>query len=226
MLDNLIEAFRDDLNVENYFSYLSFEVAMENILNANDKIVLLLGESGSGKSFLLHLLKHKYPERFILHEDPFMKKTEFLSKYEDELEGKTILIDEAQLLSSEMVEYFFKLKEKGNQVVFSMNMEDGKEILKSPLSRKIKKIILKPLSYEEFDKYVSSQLMMYQEFDLITKRNLKKIYKLTKGNFRLIKKFMQVALELLDYSLENSLKYKKIDSCIIEMTSIELGLVK
>jgi hypothetical protein len=71
-----------------------------------------------------------------------------------------------------------------------------------------------------------SKFIKHNRYDLIDKKRLKKIYKMTKGNFRLSKKFVFTALSLLDYSLRNSFKYNKLDSCIIDMTAIELGLLK
>jgi len=227
MLNNLIEEFRDKIDVNDFFSYLNFEIVKEELVSTKSNIVFLLGKPGSGKSYMLTLLKHKYPEKYILQKEPFLKKEEFLSLH-PELENKVLLIDEAQLLSMEMIEFLRILSDKGNQVVLSMHEKEGEKIVSLPqfASRYTQKIIMKPLTSDEFEKYVMSKFIKHNKFELVDKKKLKKIYKLTGGNFRLSKKFIFTALNLLDYSLRNGLKYHKIDSCIIEMSAIELGIAK
>ncbi len=227
MLDNLIEEFRDKIDVKDFFSYLSFEIAKEEILSSKSNIIFLLGKPGSGKSFMLTFLKHNYPQNYILIKDPFVTKEEFFASFPD-IDKKTILVDEAQLLNLKMVEFLRVLSDKGNRVIFSMHKGDGQKIASLPQfnSRYIQTITLKPLTFEEFERYTTSKFIKNNKYDIITKKNLKKIYSYTKGNFRLSKRFIFTALNLLDYSLRNSLKYKKIDLCIIEMTAIELGLIR
>ncbi|WP_456479673.1 hypothetical protein [Nautilia sp.] len=227
MLNNLIEEFRDKIDINDFFSYLSFEIVKEELISTNSNIVFLLGNPGSGKSYMLTLLKHKYPQKYVLQSEPFLSKAEFLNLHSD-LDNKTILVDEAQLLSMEMIEYLRMLSDRGNKVILSMHQKEGEKIASLPqfVSRYTGKIYMKPLSFEEFEKYVMSKFIKNNRFDLVNKKILKKIYRYSRGNFRLSKKFIFTALTLLDYSLKNSLKYNKIDSCIIEMTAIELGLLK
>jgi len=226
MLSNLIEEFKDTLNIDDFFSYINFEIVKEEIISSKDNIIFLLGDPGSGKSYMLSLLKHKYPKDYFLQKQPFLDKEEFMKKYKNS--RKTILVDEAQLLSQEMIEFLRILSDKGIKVVFAMHKNEGEKIASLPQfnSRYTKKIYLKPLEFEDFEKYVVSKFLKYNRMDLIDKKRLKKIYKFSKGNFRLSKKFIFTALTLLDYSLRNNLKYKKIDNCIVEMSAIELGLLK
>lgn len=227
MLSEVIEEFRDRIDISDFFSYINFEIVKEEILSTKSNIVFLLGTPGSGKSYMLSFLKYKYPQKYILQKEPFLSKEEFLSLH-PKLEDKVILIDEAQLLSNEMIEFLRILSDEGNRVVLSMHKKEGEKIASLPqfASRYTQKIFMKPLSFDEFEKYVMSKFIKNNRFDLIDKKALKKIYKFTKGNFRLSKKFVFTALSLLDYSLRNSLKYNKIDSCIIEMSAIELGLLR
>ena len=227
MLNDLIEEFRDKIDINDFFSYINFEMVKEELISTKSNIVFLLGKPGSGKSYMLSLLKHKYPQKYILQNEPFLTKEEFLTLHKD-LVNKTILIDEAQLLSNEMIEFLRLLSDRGNQVILSMHKKEGEAIASLPqfASRYTQKVFMKPLSFDEFEKYVMSKFIKNNRYDLIDKKRLRKIYKLTKGNFRLSKKFIFTALTLLEYSLRNSLKYKQIDNCIIEMSAIELGLVK
>jgi DNA transposition AAA+ family ATPase len=227
MLSELIEQFRDKIDINDFFSYINFELVKEELLNTKSNIIFLLGRPGSGKSYMLSLLKYKYPEKYILQKEPFLSREEFLNIHSD-LKDKVILIDEAQLLPVEMIEFLRLLSDNGNRVVLSMHKKEGEKIASLPqfASRYTQKIFMKPLTFDEFEKYTMSKFIKNNRYDLIDKKRLKKIYKLTKGNFRLSKKFIFTALTLLDYSLRNSLKYNKIDDCILEMSAIELGLVK
>jgi len=227
MLDKLINEFVDKLDISDFYSYLSFEMVKEELINSKYNIIFLLGEPGVGKTYMLHLLKYKYPDKYVLQTEPFFSKYEFLNKHPN-IENKTILVDEAQLLNMEMIEFLRILSDNGNKVILSMHEEEGEKIVNLPqfYSRYTQKVFLEPLTYKEFEKYVTSKFIFHNRYDLINKKALKKIYKYTKGNFRLSKKFLFTALNLLKYALTNGLKYNKIDSCIIEMTAIELGLVK
>ncbi len=227
MLGEVIEEFRDKIDISDFFSYINFEIVKEEIIASKSNIIFLLGEPGSGKSYLLSLLSAKYPQRYILQQEPFLTKEEFLLKHPF-LDNKVILIDEAQLLSVEMIEFLRILSDKGNQVVLSMHKNEGEKIASLPQfsSRYTQKIFMKPLNYEDFERYILLKLHKHQKENLVDKKKLKKIYSFTKGNFRLSKKFLFTALNLLNYSLKNNLKYKKIDNCIIEMSAIELGLLK
>jgi len=223
MLDRLIDEFKDRLDIKDFYSYLNFELAKEEIINSKANIIFLLGEPGVGKSYMLNLLKYKYPQRYILQSNPFFSE----DKYKN-IKNKTLLIDEAQLLTLEVVEFLRILSDKGVQIVLSLHEKDGEKILSLPQfsTRYIQKVFLKPLTYQEFEKYVHSKFISHNMSNLINKRALRKIYKYTKGNFRLSKKFIFVALNLLEYAFTNKLKYNKINSCIIDMSAIELGLIK
>jgi len=225
MLDELIEEFRDVLNMSDFYSYLNFELAKEEIVNSRASIIFLLGEPGIGKSYMLNLLKYKYPKKYILQSAPFFNK----ETYKDlDIKNKTLLIDEAQLLTLEVIEFLRILSDKGIQIVLSLHEKDGERILNLPQfsSRYTQKVFLKPLTYQEFEKYINSKFISHNKHNLINKKALKKIYKYAKGNFRLSKKFIFTALNLLDYAFKSKLKYNSIDSCIIEMSAIELGLIK
>jgi predicted ATP-binding protein involved in virulence len=225
MLSNLINEFKDRIDLNDYFSYVNFEIIKEAVVSSKSNIIFLLGEPGSGKSFLLNYL-YKNFENYILIDRSFENKEEFFSLAGD-INNKKILIDEAQLLDNKMLEFLRTLSDKGNQVVFAMHKNEGEKIASLPqfFSRYNEKIYLKPLSYEEFEKYVKTKFIKNNRLDLIENKNLKKIYKFSRGNFRLGKKIIFTALDLLNYSLKNSLKYKKIDNCILTMSLIRLGLV-
>ena len=226
MLSDLINEFKDRIDPQDFFSYINFEIVKEELLSTKSNIVFLLGEPGSGKSFMLNYLKNQFPGKFVLQDEPFFSREEFLQKHD--IKDKTVLIDEAQLLSREMIEFLRILSDKGNRVILGMHEKEGEKIASLPQfnSRYTQKIYMKPLNFEEFEKYIVTKFIRHEKKDLINKKTLKKIYRFTKGNFRLSKKFMFTSLNLLNYSYKNALKYKTIDGCIIDMSAIELGLVK
>jgi predicted ATP-binding protein involved in virulence len=224
MLSSLIDEFSDKIDLNDYFSYVNFEIIKESVVSSKSNIIFLLGEPGSGKSFLLNYL-YKNFDKYILINEPFESKEEFF-KIAGDIKDKKILIDEAQLLDIKMLEFLRTLSDRENQVIFAMHKNEGEKIASLPqfFSRYNEKIYLKPLSYEEFEKYVKSKFLKHNKLDLIDDKKIKKIYKLSKGNFRLGKKIVFTSLDLLNFSLKNSLKYQKIDNCILTMSAIKLGL--
>ena len=226
MLTDLINEFKDKIDLDDYFSHFSFEAAKNEILRSDVNLLFLIGEPGSGKSFLLNYLYYKNHLKYVLIKDPFVSKNEFLKKYD--FLGKKILIDEAQLLSMEMIEFLRILSDKGHQVIFAMHKKEGEKIINLPQfkSRYTKTVELKAMNYKEFEKYVYAKFIKCQKTYILNKKILKKVYKYSKGNFRMSKKIMFTMLDLLNFSLKNALKYDKLDSCILDMTLIELGFIR
>ena len=227
MLSDLINEFQDRINLDDYYKYSGFEKVKDDIIYSQSNILFLLGEPGSGKSFLLKLLQKEYPQKYILQTDPFFSKEEFLEIHND-ISGKIVLMDEAQLLSIEMIEFLRLLSDKGVQVVLSMHKKEGEKIISYPQfkSRYVQKLYMPSMEFEEVKKYVFPKFIKHNKHNLIDEKSLKKIYSFTKGNFRFTKKFVFTSLLLLEFSLKNVLKYTTIDKCIIEMAAIELGLLK
>jgi type II secretory pathway predicted ATPase ExeA len=224
MLDELIEEFSDRINLSDYYSYVHFEIIKETIISSKSNIVFILGDSGTGKTFLLNYLYHNL-DYYTLIKEPFETRAEFVKIVRKEGKRK-ILIDEAQLLDIKMLEYLRTVSDRGYQIILAMHKDEGEKIAKLPqfFSRYNEKVYLKPLSYEEFEKYVKSKFLKHNKLNLIDDKMLKKIYKLCKGNFRLCKKIVFTALELLNFAIKNHLKYTKIDDCIFTMSKIKLEL--
>jgi len=226
MLSNLIEEFKDIIDLNDYFSHFSFEVAKDEILNSKSNLIFLIGEPGSGKSFLLNFIYYHHSSEYLLIKEPFVSKSEFIKNYN--YFGKKILIDEAQLLNIKMIEFLRVLSDKGNQVVFAMHKKEGEKIINLPQfkSRYAQVVELKQIKYKEFEKYVYSKFIKHQKVYLLDKKVLKRVYHFSKGNFRISKKFIFTMLTLLNFSLNKGLKYTKLDDCILEMSAIELGFLK
>jgi len=215
MLNNLIEEFKDTIDLDDFFSYFNFEIVKEEILSSKNNLIFLLGNPGSGKTFMINYLAKKFPKKYQIFKD-----------FNSINKNKTLLIDEAQLLNESEIEKLRVLSDNGVQVLFAMHKKEGEEIVKKPQfhSRYYQKIYMKPLNYKEFENYVLKKFNKYSYSHIINKKILKKIYKYSKGNFRLSKKIIFRALDLLDFSLRNNLKYKEIDNCILKMSIIDLEL--
>ena len=226
MINDLIEEFRDRIDLENYFSHFSFEIAKNEILSSKSNIIFLVGEPGSGKSFLLNYLYYKYKCKYILVKEPFLDKKEFLNNYD--FENKKILIDEAQLLNFKMIEFLRILSDKGQQVIFAMHKNESKKVIDLPQfkSRYTQIIELKSLNFKEFEKYIYDKFIKHKGMFFLNNKSIKKVYGISKGNFRISKKLMFTMLTLLNYSLKNNLSYNSLDNCIFEMAAIELGYMK
>jgi len=52
MLNKLIDEFRDRLDVNDFYSYINFEIAKEELISSKSNIIFLLGDPGSGKSYI------------------------------------------------------------------------------------------------------------------------------------------------------------------------------
>jgi len=215
MLNDLIKEFKDRVDINDYFSHFNFEIVKEEILSSKNNLIFLLGEPGSGKTFMINYLLYKFPDKFQIYES-----------LKDIDKNKTLLIDEAQLLDENELEKIRIKSDEGMQVLFAMHLKEGEKIINKPQfhSRYFQKIYMKPLNYEDFFKYVIKKFQKYDKEYLINQKMIKQIYKYSRGNFRLGKKIIFTSLNLLDFSLRNYLKYRTIDKCILTMSLIELGI--
>ena len=224
MYENVIQKFEDVINVNDAFNSFIFNFALKSIEESKSNLKFLIGVPGSGKSFLVNYYASKYPDTIILQGTISSKEelNEFL--YDDKL----IIIDEAQLLDLKMIEYIRILTDtKKYSFLLSMHTKDAKELLSKEhfKSRNIDVIELKPITKEEMIQYINSKLIQNNVHHIFTKKEFNIIYNYTQGNFRYIKKFVKILFELLNFAAKNNLsKYKKINSCLITMSAIKLGL--
>lgn len=141
-------------------------------------------------------------------------------------------IDEAQLLNEEQFELIRILSDtKVFQFVLSMHKEEGKIILEKKHFKSRTKVIIEYGSLEpnEILRYIQSLLIEHAHGEiaaLFTQSHAKEIAIFTKGNFRTIKKFLYVLMKLLGYAKKNGLqKYQAVNSCLLTMAALDLGLI-
>jgi hypothetical protein len=221
MYEDVIEEFEDKIDINDTFKSYSFTNAYNKIIESKTNLKFLIGFSGSGKSFLINVISKDIPSLIV--NSLINKDTLDTIKTKDKL----IIIDEAQLLDEKLIEYIRILSDEGYKFLLSMHKEDSSNILNKEhfKTREIDIIELLPITKEEMIQYLNVKLLKSNANHLFTSKEFNTIYKYTKGNFRYIKRFVKTLFELLKFANENNLpKYHKINSCLITMSAIHLGL--
>ncbi|MDD2949678.1 MAG: ATP-binding protein [Sulfuricurvum sp.] len=254
------DRFEERRNSEEYFEVQSALGAIEkiqNLLNSSFRqLIFLIGEPGSGKSFLLNHLNTIWADKrdIILIETPFLTPIDLLKKLLNhkgvsvegndmeqlrmeatQLYGNSdhlIMIDEAQLLSTEMREFIRILSDsKAFWFIIAMHRSEGEAILRAPhfKSRPHRVIELSPLSIIEGKNYIHSELMKMGFSEIIDEINPKliaKAHRLSEGNFRNFKKIFYHLFHLLHYTnTHNKSKYLRPSSCTITMAAMNAELL-
>lgn len=184
--------FYDDFDLSGYFDSLTFEYAKKELIETmrahEVPLIFLLGNPGSGKSFLLNYVQQKVSSvkvaKYFTH--PYYDEKEFLatllslagpnvepgdysteqmiSRLKHSFGGLeyTVFIDEAQLLTEDQVELIRILSDqKIFQFVLAMHRKEGDYILSKPhfRSRTTKRILLEGLSDKEISRYIEHRLL-------------------------------------------------------------------
>lgn len=228
------ERFEERPENNDYFEMQSSLGAIEKIRSITQtlspQLIFLIGEPGSGKSFLLrHLSSIWASERdLMLIETPFLSPMEFLRKLlkhrgidyaGDDIEGMRqaaidaythsnhlIMIDEAQLLSPEMKEFIRILSDtKAFWFVIAMHRHESEAILRSPhfKSRPHRIIELFSLSQQEAKSYLHQEVNRGGFPELVeelTPLLITQAYRISEGNFRNFKKIFHHLFHLLHYT--------------------------
>ncbi len=231
------ERFEERRESNDYFEIQSALGATEKIrtlINGTfPQLLFLIGEPGSGKSFLLQYLQDLWGEEqdILLIETPFITPIDLLRKLlthkeiesiGDDIEQlrleairayegskHLIMIDEAQLLSPEMKEFIRILADsKAFWFILAMHRSEGEAILRAPhfKSRPHRIIELSPLTTVECKNYLHKELMQagFSEItDEITPKLIHAAHKISHGNFRNFKKIFYYLFHLLHYTNAN-----------------------
>jgi len=218
MYESLIKDF--EATKDNVFETLSFNFAKKELQNSKSNLKFLIGVPGSGKTFFLN---HLFPNHKILSS---LLTKEDIDKNLNE--NQLLIIDEAQMLDNSLIEYIRTLADTQKySFLLSMHTKEAKEILNKDhfKSRNIDIIELQPITKQEMIQYINVKLLKNNANYLFSKKEFDIMYKYTKGNFRYIKKFVKTLFELLDFAIKNNIqKHSKINSCLITMAAIKLGL--
>lgn len=173
----------------------------------------LLKESGLSREGTLDELKERAIEHFGQHEH-------------------LIMIDEAQLMSEPSLEFLRILADtKSFRILLSMHKAEGEEILAKPhfKSRSHRVVEIGTLSGGEVGEYIRTLLAkeeMTGVAEMIDAKSIKRIHRYTGGNFRHIKRMMQVLFELMDHAKANGMrKFSRPNPCLLDMAAIDLELL-
>jgi len=144
----------------------------------------------------------------------------------------TVFIDEAQLLTENQLEFLRVLSDmKMFQIVLSMHKKEGEYVLAKPhfKSRTTRTIIIEQLTKEEITRYIQNRLISKNLSEVVSafdKKEINIIYKLSKGNFRTIKKLLKTVCEIVDIAQRGNLtKYAKVNDTTLTMAAIDIGLI-
>ncbi|MCH9813463.1 MAG: ATP-binding protein [Epsilonproteobacteria bacterium] len=200
--------FKDDFDLDGYLNSLTFEYAKKSLVEAMSEkdvpLIFVLGNPGSGKSFLLNFVSQKVHNvkvaKYFTH--PYFDDKEFLEillsmagknierneytteklisqlrKNFSDLEY-TVFIDEAQLLTEEQIELIRILSDqKIFQFVLAMHKKEGHFILQKDhfKSRTIKVIEVEALQDHEVARYIEDRLISNNLSDLASQFHKKQI---------------------------------------------------
>jgi len=232
------ELFRDVVDLNNYIPLSSSEKTKNDLLfaiNQKEKIILLTGEAGSGKSLLLRSVYESLKEQkeVFFVANPYLEINSVLDllKSLDLKSHHVLLLDEAQLLEGETWENLRIYADRGNvTIVFATHDTDIKKLLeKKHFSTRINYIIpVKPITQSEMENFIYSKLLKHNLndiADMFNKKNFKKIYKYTKGSLRATNQLMFKLFDVMDYFYKKypfKFKEPKIEDKYIEIAIMDL----
>ena len=230
------ELFRDRINTSLYVPlFEKKEIELAYAIREQEKMVLIYGDAGNGKSFLMKKiyenLKEKLEFELYFIANPFDNELEKIFSLKETTKHRVVFIDEAQTLSDEKIEKLRMLAD--NQlftIVLATHEKEARKIFaKQHFKTRINYFInLKPLPYDRLELFIPSKLLqnnLYSINSLFKKSNYKLIYKITKGNLREINRLLYKTFDIIDYFYKNHPKKvskNKIDNKYIEMADIEL----
>ena len=232
------ELFRDQIDINLYVPlFQKKEIDLTSSIFEKEKIVLVFGEAGNGKTFLIkkiyqNLKKKDREFKLYFISNPFEE-----SEAIDELfiletkEHRVVFIDEAQTLGEEKIERLRMLADNNAYTIILATHEKEAQKLfeKKHFQTRINYFInLKPLKLDKIELFISSKLIQNNAHNiasLFKKSNYKLIYKLTKGNLRDINRLMFKTFDIIDYFQEkypSKVSKDKIDNKYIEMAYMDI----
>lgn len=257
---DISKKFEEQTKKLSFFESFEIITLKNNLLNIfqhdTKQLIFLIGEPGVGKSaFINHFDEYNTQDIQIIKFDiPFLEPVDFIKtlikkskteiinfSIEDlikqaidiyEHSNYVVIIDEAQLLSKDMIEIIRILADsKAFWFILAMHKHESKNILNAPQfsSRPHKILELNKLQKSEYKDYIYITLKdidkPYIRDDLSTKY-LNFIYKQTQGNFREFKKLLHTSFLLLNYAQNNNkIKHQNLSKCILTMAAIQNGLI-
>ena len=231
------EFFRDVVDVKDYVPLSSSEKAKIDLLsaiNSKEKMILLTGEAGSGKSMILSAIFKELQSQekdIAFVSNPYVEINIIKDVLNSEEGHKILLIDEAQFLEEDLWEQLRIRADKGNlTIVFSTHDTDVNRLLaKKHFQTRINYIMkLKRISLVETENFITTKLLrndLHMIVESFRKSNYKKIYSFTKGSLRATNQLMFKVFDIMSYFYEkypHKINLNKMSNKWIEMAIIDL----
>jgi len=236
------EFFKDTVDPSFYFDSISAEIARNKLKDAigdpSIPLIFIVGDPGVGKSHIMRVMHYSASVNAtsVLIEHPFFDPRDlFKELYEARgmpFDKCTIFIDEAQLLNDEQFEFLRILSDtKLFQFVLAMHKDEGMALLAKKQFKTRSKLVIEYGNLEENEilRYIHTLFMGHTHGEIalmFSKNEARVIARYAKGNFRMIKKFLYTLMKLLDYAQKKGLsKYRKLNSCLLSMAALDIGLI-
>jgi len=235
------ELFRDVVDVNNYIPLPSSEAVKNDLLNAinqKEKMIILTGKAGSGKSLLLKSIykEMKNQNNIFFVSNPYLE-IESVLKLLPKLDKDShyiLLLDEAQLLNSEIWENLRIYADRGNlTIVFATHNTDVEKLLeKKHFKTRINYIISTRIpTKNEIENFIMTKLLrnnLNEIAGMFTNSNLRLIYKYTNGSLRATNQLMYKLFDVMDYFYKNyphRFNMKKISNKYIYIAIMDLKVI-
>ena len=232
------ELFRDKIDTSLYVPLSQkTEIDLTYGIYEKEKMILIFGEAGNGKSFLMRRIYENLKSKdndFEIYfiSNPFEEKTALDEIFLLETDNhRIVFIDEAQILSEEKIERLRMLADNQSYtIILATHETEAKKLFaKKHFKTRINYFVnLQPLKLDKIGVFVNSKLVQNNAHNiasLFKKSNYKLIYKLTKGNLRDINRLMYKTFDIIDYfhnKYPNKVSSDKIDNKYIEMAYMDL----
>jgi type II secretory pathway predicted ATPase ExeA len=177
-------------------------------------------------------------DMFNVKYDAELNFTQFMKILNNNVIEKTpvILLDEAQLYPNSLMEKIRLLSDtRSVKFVIALHKTEKEDLIaKEHFQTRIwENIELKNASSEELQIYIQKKLMRVNCFDtanMFNKKSMKKIYKLTNGNYRdtnkLVFTLFEIYIAYIQSGKKNKIHTKYVTSKIVEMAALHTGLIR
>jgi 4-hydroxy-tetrahydrodipicolinate synthase len=236
MFNKVKELFRDKIDISLYIPLSKkLEIDLMYAISEKEKMILLYGEAGSGKSFLMNKVYTTLKEKNLDSEIYFIynpvEEVEILDNLLKVSNNKhnVIFIDEAQTLSPEKIEIIRMCSDSNKYtIILATHEKEAKQLFtKKHFTSRINYILnTTHRSYDEIVFFISSKLTQngFEQIDRMFKKpNYKLIYKFTNGNLREINQLMYRTFDIMNYFYKKDpakMSKNKIHNKYIEMANM------
>lgn len=230
--------FKDVVNTSLYIplnSSSKVEIDIKSAIEEQEKMVLLAGEAGRGKSFLLNKLYEDIKERYdvVFIKNPYARIDQLTDLFNKGIKTDycIVMVDEAQSLDVNILENLRLLSDTGEfTIILATHEKDARSIFKKKhfQTRINYNLKLNNITRNEIEAFINFKLLkkdLTSISHMFTKSNFSLIYKLTKGNLRRTNQIMYKLFDILDYFYENKphkINSKKLSNKFIEMSYLDL----